>query len=554
MNDVSVYLKENLPSSVSRDRLYMAPEIPEKKLNNAVIACKYQGKPSSVIAFIDITAFGSAKDGILLTGECIIYKPTFESPILAKFIDIEGFYQEEKDLVVKLKDNSEFKILSASEADFNKLSEILNHILNSEVEYKDTDQMLTVSAMSEALKFSYLQFIVNLTYSDDGVVDEKEFAEIFMLMTRLDLSNETRFKIREYISEASNSQMVSAEKLIEVIGFECPQGQLKAVHISLFKDLISVHMSTSEESISSCQYLNENRKLFNVSDEEVELAVMAIDNDRKMLSGDYNDDMIKRSLKALSAKATAVGVPLGAVYLSGSVVGMSAAGLTSGLASLGFGGALGLSSMATGIGVAVLLGVGAYKGMQHLTGSNELDKSKRRSLMLTEVIKQTQKTISTLMSDINYIVEKLNFAIGSTEDQSMKIKKLALMLDHYVKAGKVLSERSDALEKGRTKTKCPRYLDVDKLKTLTTEPTKQDAREYVLSRYQEKTVKIQKNEGEPESESLEWVMNDNLDITEMDNLAGTFDAIGYFNMASVVGGSASKIAGDAKSKFKGLFS
>ena len=115
--------------------------------------------------------------------------------------------------------------------------------------------------------------------------------------------------------------------------------------------------------------------------------------------------------KELGAKAGAVGVPLAAVYLSGSVIGMSAAGLTSGLATLGLGGFLGFSSMATGIGVAVLLGVGAYKGIKHLTGANEIDKTKRRELMLNEVIKQTQSTVSYLMEDINFITIKLNDVI-----------------------------------------------------------------------------------------------------------------------------------------------
>jgi len=74
-------------------------------------------------------------------------------------------------------------------------------------------------------------------------------------------------------------------------------------------------------------------------------------------------------------------VPLGAVYLSGSVVGISAAGMTSGLATLGFGGALGLSSMATDIGAAVILGVVAYRGVKKFTQSATEEGDKRRELM-----------------------------------------------------------------------------------------------------------------------------------------------------------------------------
>ena len=63
-------------------------------------------------------------------------------------------------------------------------------------------------------------------------------------------------------------------------------------------------------------------------------------------------------------KAEAVGISLTALYFSGSVVGFSAAGLTSGLATLGGAAgltALGLNPMTAGIAVLVLGGVAVKK-------------------------------------------------------------------------------------------------------------------------------------------------------------------------------------------------
>ena len=74
-----------------------------------------------------------------------------------------------------------------------------------------------------------------------------------------------------------------------------------------------------------------------------------------------NDSQIAKSFKDIAAKAGAVGVPLAAIYFSGSVVGFSAAGITSGLATMGLGGLLGFSGMVTGIGTVVLIGVGASR-------------------------------------------------------------------------------------------------------------------------------------------------------------------------------------------------
>lgn len=62
-----------------------------------------------------------------------------------------------------------------------------------------------------------------------------------------------------------------------------------------------------------------------------------------------------------AAGLAAVGVPLAAVYVSGSVIGLKAAGITAGLAALGLG-----LGMATGLGVVALLGAGVYFGVRAL--------------------------------------------------------------------------------------------------------------------------------------------------------------------------------------------
>ncbi len=64
-----------------------------------------------------------------------------------------------------------------------------------------------------------------------------------------------------------------------------------------------------------------------------------------------------------AAGLAAVGVPLAAVYVSGSVLGLSAAGITSGLAALGLG-----LGMVPGLGVFTLLGAGVFFGVRALLG------------------------------------------------------------------------------------------------------------------------------------------------------------------------------------------
>ena len=300
-------------------------------------------------------------------------------------------------------------------------------------------------------------------------------------------------------------------------------------------------MSVNDGSYENFDFFKENNHLFNVSEEEIELIIDALKLDFKMLNDDFSDDALTKGMKELGAKAGAVGVPLAAVYLSGSVVGMSAAGLTSGLATLGLGGALGFSSMATGIGVAVLLGVGAYKGIKHLTGANELDKTKRRELMLNEVIKQTQSTVSYLMEDINFITIKLNETIVAHGAQDEKVKLLVQKITLLTAAGNTLTQKVEATQSKCFKLKCPAELDHEKLKSLTREATKQQIYTVVMSFYEDKTVE-KEEDGKIVSVKI-LGLKENIPTMEMEKLAKIFDAVGYYKAADVI-----------KGKLSGLFS
>jgi hypothetical protein len=402
--------------------------------------------------------------------------------------------------------------------------------------------------MNESLKIAYVKLIINMAYEDD-LIDEKEFAEILLLMTRLELSTDSRFSLRTYMT--NTDKCLPIEQLIAQVDSECPNGQIKSLHISLTKDLINLYFSTGGVSIQEFTFFQKNRHLIKVTDDEVDLTVMAIRNDHNMLKDEFTDDQIVNALKVLSAKAAAVGTPLAAVYLSGSVIGMSAAGITSGLATLGMGGLLGLSSMATGIGVAILIGVGTYAGVRKLTGTNELTRSKRRELMLVEVIKQVQSTISLLIQDINFITDKLNECILTHGTQDAQIKKLMSLMSQMTGAGKVLTGKSNSAQNSAIKLRCAQYLDEGKLKSLTHEPTKIDLYDFIKSFYEERFFTEEKD-GEA-MEVTKLAIKKNQSTKDLENLAKSFEAIGYFNVADVIKGTASDLAGKAKDKLAGFF-
>ncbi|NRY52588.1 hypothetical protein [Clostridium beijerinckii] len=64
---VEKYIKENV--KILGDKVFIAPDIPEKKINGAISGMAQGLNPDYVLAIVDTTIFGSAKEGCLFTGE-----------------------------------------------------------------------------------------------------------------------------------------------------------------------------------------------------------------------------------------------------------------------------------------------------------------------------------------------------------------------------------------------------------------------------------------------------------------------------------------------------
>ena len=75
---------------VAGDRIYMPPNIPLDKLNNALSSYALGVNPPYVIALIDEGPFGSAKEGMLITFDVIYVKETLEDAKIVRIQDIHS--------------------------------------------------------------------------------------------------------------------------------------------------------------------------------------------------------------------------------------------------------------------------------------------------------------------------------------------------------------------------------------------------------------------------------------------------------------------------------
>lgn len=535
MQNVNEYLRENL--NKVGGNIYIAPNIPEKKINNAISEFKYNSDINSVIALYDNSLLGNSKEGLLFVGSGFFIK-TKDLIKKVDFLEIKkASLSQEGSVVIMLNDENFISIpkMTSSKFSAEALVNIVNEVVNNFDSFEDAQQNVAIENMHEDLKISYMNIMVRMTLDDDGVIDDKEVSELLLLMTRLKLTSESRNKVRASI--AYPEDISSVDELLKSIEQKAPIGQLRNLHISLYKDLVNIHSSSKEKFNDQFSFLINILPKINITEEDKGIIKQAIQNDRAVLEDETTDSEIVENMKKLSMNAAAVGTPLAAIYISGSVMGLSAAGITSGLATLGMGGLLGMSGMVTGIGVVVLLGVGTYHGLKKVTGTDVIAKHEKRRLMLNEIIKQNQEAISLLMKDINDIVTQLNDAMQSNYSNKENITKLVEMLKTMSKGGKALGDLKDSVQSQVYKSRCPTILDSNKLNELTTSPSMQHYRTFILEHYHQTMAKkkIKSETGEESYEEFEVLtLNKNMNVDDAEELMQVFDIVGYFNTSDVL--------------------
>lgn len=533
---VENFIKDNV--SKLSETVYIAPEIPEKKLNNAVQSISDNVDPNYVLAVVDSSIFKNGKEGCVFLGNSFYSKTLLENAIKIEYKDIEsaeriieetvkdnGKITKTEAVAITLKDKTIKKITGfMREVNYVEIAELLNGIVNiaeSEDDYKITNQRIPLSDLSSETQVNYVKIICNFAFINDGKIDSLEYSEIMALMARNKMDKDARLTIRQYMFDEGDK--VENELLINELESLVESSSISVTKQSLMKDVLYIFSKNNDPKLwKDNEFILNLERLLQISDQQVEIFLESIQRDKDILNKRSNDTEIEKSLKDLSANAVAVGVPLAAIYFSGSVVGMSAAGLTSGLATLGMGGLLGFSGMVSGIGIAILLGVGSYKGVKKLTGISDLENNKQREFMLQEIIKNQQQTINYIIEDINEISNSLMIAIRNMENNNAKIEKLTTLLKSITNAAKISSENLTLATREQMIAKLPRTLDVIRLKELTSAPTLKELGEIVETCYEEKIIF-----DDNEQEKIQLVLKETLPNTQLDNLVKIFDKIGY---------------------------
>lgn len=530
MISLNEQIKELIPTIVNNKKKYfIAPDIPEQKLNSIVKSICPSEELEYIISFVDTSLLGTANEGFVFFGDKIVFKKILSPVMIINFDSLEEVtYIEE--VVTDKKGKSKIEKLMTvrtelglsiipssvfSLVDGNRLQTFLNQVIqsrsdNEEVEFVTENQLLPLEQMKEEVKTCYAKILCNYAYFGDEMIDSEEYSEIMSFVVRVNMQSKNRILIRSYMLE--NDLKEDTEELLSLLEKITTDSEFAIVKQSLMKDILVLYGISNDTNIEgNNNILYEIAMKLEINDDQLEIIKKSIQKEKDIIDKRLDDTEIKKSLKEISASAIAVGVPMAALYFSGSMIGVSAAGMTSGLAALGMGGALGFSSMFTGVGMLALIGVGTYQGVKKITGFKDLENNKQREKLLQAIIINSQKTLNVIIEDVNTISGMLVNEMKKGQTTQIQIEKLAQMVGMLSKGANTMSSKITFAEGESLIAKLPKIIDEDRLSILTDKPTLKNAKIFILDCYSKEDL------GE-------------LSLAEIRELYDVMDRIGYLNL------------------------
>jgi uncharacterized protein YlxW (UPF0749 family) len=212
----------------------------------------------------------------------------------------------------------------------------------------------------------------------------------------------------------------------------------EAIRYGLMLNLIEVMIADDLEEATEKAYVESAQERLGITQEQVDEMKNFAREVKRIRERGLDDKQAADALKRAASSLSGVGVPMAAIAYSGSVVGLSAAGITSGLAALGLG-----LGMLPGIGVAIALGTAIYIGMNSLFDTGQKRKKER---LQKERQRKAQLAIQNLQETIGTLLERLANLQESAADAEANKEAVKKLNDRLRKLKRVLSRREEQME------------------------------------------------------------------------------------------------------------
>ncbi|MEA5498275.1 hypothetical protein [Limnoraphis robusta] len=283
------------------------------------------------------------------------------------------------------------------------------------------NESLDLAKVSESDRLAFYGALFAIAFADNSI-DKEELELIFGLMDLQGMTESAKRKVQSYIIEPpSLSACLRALRTAD-----------EQLRYGLMINLVDTAWANDELDFNEEKAIALAQQELKISNEQLKAIQIFIHKVREIRERGLDDNYAADAIKTAAAGLSAVGVPVAAVWFSGSVIGLSAAGITSGLAGLGA--LIGIGGMIPGIGVAILLGTGIFMGVNALLDTG--DQSKKGQLQ-AEKERKAQLVRKNIQGAINLLTEQ----ITSLQEKAVNLEASAADAEANREAIRILSER-----------------------------------------------------------------------------------------------------------------
>jgi len=209
---------------------------------------------------------------------------------------------------------------------------------------------------SENEQTAYLSILSAVCYVDKEFGD-KEKRQLDILLKQLKISDVGKSKIYSSVFNLQHEDKLANLEVIKILS----NTELK---YTLISDLCLFSLVDSKFTDEEYQYVLGIGEVLGITQEQVDAIKSIQENLYKIKDIPPNSERFKLLVKDSAAKLAGVGVPVGAIAVSGSMFGLSAAGITSGLAALG--GLVGGGMLLGAVVMVPAIALGAAYGVKKL--------------------------------------------------------------------------------------------------------------------------------------------------------------------------------------------
>jgi hypothetical protein len=253
----------------------------------------------------------------------------------------------------------------------------------------------------------------------------------------------------EFLLDSTESDHLGANAMMELKGYllqppdlvECltvlSDGE-ESLRFGLLFQLVEVAHADDVVQAEERQALDRACEILRATPEQLEAIERFVLEARRLEVRGKNDRVATECLKQAAGGLSSVGVPIGAVYFSGSVVGLSASGITSGLAALGLG-----FGMVSGIAVAVALGTGTYFGLGRIL---DMGGGRQRALRAAESERRAQLVIKHLQDALREVMERISELQDAADTAEENRQAIAMLRERMRTFQSIIARKQLSLE------------------------------------------------------------------------------------------------------------